>query len=92
MPESQGQEITPAGFYRPQISGSSGGNHIVFSDGTVIDSKYFDYVNKTVKPDKWTTAGTGGAPAVQAYKDGKLVGLIMPMRDPNVPAALLQRP
>lgn len=83
IPEKMGTQTKPVGFYtdpkhrKPLIG---------FDNGSAMDSEYFDYINKTHAPDKWTS--TGPKDAYQAWKAGKMVGLVMPMRVTEPPKNL----
>lgn len=92
MPDKKGDTVEPVGFYK---QGSS--EYVVFSNGGAVQSKYFDYVNKTNKPDSWSAIPpevkvNGKSKVVQeayqAHKDGKLVALVMPIRNDDVPEKL----
>jgi len=81
IPNKGGKTVTPVGFYKQGAH-----EYVVFSNGGVMDSGYFDYLNKAHKPDKWTAIATNEA--FQAHKGSKLVGLVMPIRNDAVPEKL----
>lgn len=82
IPKEAGTEVKPVGFWED----SKMGKQVGFSNGSAMNSTYFDYVNKTHKPDRWTA--TSNKDAYQAWKGEKLVGLVMPMRVTQIPAKL----
>lgn len=84
LPKKPGATVEPIGFAPlgkvPRA--------VIFSDGNAIDADYFDHINKLNSPDKWASKGKDHA--YEAYKNGKLVAVVMPIRvgDTAMPAAL----
>lgn len=72
--------VKPIGTYRS----GPGPSQIVFSDGTVISSKFYDYALKRFKDAEFKSAGPKSALVVNS--GGKFVGMIMPMRPDVLPA------
>lgn len=92
MPAKRGDTVEPIGFYK---SGSA--EYVMFSNGGAMQSKYFDYINKTQKPDSWSAippeVKVNGRfkvvqEAYQAHKGDKLVALAMPIRNDAAPERL----
>ncbi len=76
MPTEDGTTVKPVGFAVSQSAGI--GKVVFFSGGQGLSALLYDYVNKTHSPDKWTATGKGNA--LQAWKAGKRVALVMPVR------------
>lgn len=78
MPKDKGKTVEPVAW---QHLDERTGNVVVFSDGTVVNGNYYDSVNKIHKPDEWTHVGKqAGSDALQAWKNGERIALLMPMR------------
>jgi 2'-5' RNA ligase len=78
IPKEAGETTKPVGFAVGNNGNIDGIKMVFFSNGQALNATLFDYINKLHSPDKWTSQGVGHA--LQAWKDGKLMGLIMPMR------------
>jgi hypothetical protein len=81
MPKKAGRQIKPVAFAVSDKQLRT----VFFSDGTPVNSTYFDYINKLHKPDRWTKEGDSASP-LQAWKGKQLVALLMPMRSDALPS------
>lgn len=89
IPSQKGDQVKPVGFYTAQQRGGPK-TFIVFNNGTHMDSVMYDYTVKREGAVEWTQVREKKkeASAFQAWKDGKLVALVMPIRDSGVPKNL----
>lgn len=89
IPKEPGEEVKPVGFgdnpdgtIRGKFNAAN--TLIYFSNRGAVNSVYYDYLVKRYAPDKWTSA-EGPKGAYQAWKNGKQVAVLMPMKVEKLP-------
>lgn len=76
------KDIQPIGFYRA----GAGQKIVVFDNNTSLSTQFYDFARKNYP--NVTFKGNTPKDAVAVYSNGKMVGIISPMRPDKFPAAI----
>jgi len=89
-PKKKVEKITPVAYFETDTRG-----HVVMSNGSAYNASYFDYVSGLHPDAEFFGADEKDTPVYLKTKDGRPVGVIMPIRHeatPGVQAILDEKP
>jgi hypothetical protein len=86
MPKTKGEPVQPIGFGAFDTPGPEK-TAVYFDSGSALGSGYYDYTLKLHRGVTWTQEAGQYRP-LQAWKDGRRVALVMPLRVDEVPSKL----